>query len=131
MTEEKPEVDRPVAVAVVFELRRLNNRWTQPMGGEVISTHPSQGAALAAYDREPQAATDGGGRSSMGSFVPNVVIRVEPDGTESVAMIRPGVGGYTSPGVKAVPRTTPGAKAVSTDAAPAPAAAPTENAPTD
>jgi len=73
---------------VTYQLRRLTDRWVHPMGGEVISTHPSQGAALAAYDREPQSGGDGSGRSTFGSFVPSVVIRVDADGTESVAMMR-------------------------------------------
>ena len=95
---------------VTYELRRLTDRWLQPMGGEVISTHPSQGAALAAYDREPQSG-DGGGRSSNGSFVPNIVVRVDADGTETVAMMRPDVGADMSRPRKAgaAPRPAPGA----------------------
>lgn len=76
----------------VYQLRRLTDRWVQPLGGEVISTHDSEQSALAAYDREPRLASDGTGRSSAGSFVPNVVVRVDADGTESVTVRRTGGG---------------------------------------
>lgn len=76
----------------VYQLRKLTDRWVQPLGGEVISTHDSERAALAAYDREPNAAVDGTGRSTAGSFVPNVVVRVDADGSESVAVRRTGGG---------------------------------------
>ena len=74
----------------VYELRKLTDRWLQPLGDEVISTHDSERAALEAYDRQPRKGSDGSGRSSSGSFVPTVVVRVDPDGTESVAIRRTG-----------------------------------------
>lgn len=91
---------------VVFELRRLTDRWLQPLGSEVISTHPSQGAALAAYDREAQG-EGAGGRSTAGAFVPNIVVRVDPDGTESVAMMRLGPGAPQAPSRSATSRHLP------------------------
>lgn len=73
---------------VVYELRTLTNRWVEPMGREVLSTHSSAQAANDAYEREAQAAKDGTGRSTYGSYVPNIVVRVNGDGTESVAVPR-------------------------------------------
>lgn len=76
----------------VYQLRRLTDRWVQPLGGEVISSHDTREAALHAYDREPQTADDGSGRSTSGSFVPNVVVRVNPDGREEAVARRTGDG---------------------------------------
>ena len=76
----------------VYQVRRLDDRWVQPMGGDVLSTHDSERAAFAAYDRESQIAADGTGRSTAGSFVPRIVIRVNTDGSESVAVRRTGGG---------------------------------------
>ena len=76
----------------VYQVRKLTERWVRPMGDEVISTHDSEQSALAAYDRGPQAAGDGTGRSTAGAYLPMVVIRVDSDGSESVAVRRTGGG---------------------------------------
>jgi len=76
----------------VYELRKLTDRWVQPLGEEVVSTHHSEEAALAAYDDQPKIAVDGTGRSGAGSFVPLVVVRVAADGRESVPVRRTGGG---------------------------------------
>lgn len=68
---------------VRYELRSLTDRWTQPMGSLVLSTHRTADAALAAQQREPQQSTTGGGRSTRGTFVPNIVVRVDIGGSES------------------------------------------------
>lgn len=73
---------------VVYELRTLTDRWVEPMGREVLSTHSSAQAANDAYERQSQAAKDGTGRTTWGSYVPNIVVRVNGDGTESVAVPR-------------------------------------------
>jgi hypothetical protein len=74
---------------VVYQVRTLPNRWVEPMGSEVISTHDSAQAALAAYEAQRQTADDGTGRSTYGSFVPSIVVRVDGDGGESVTVRRP------------------------------------------
>jgi hypothetical protein len=73
---------------VVFELRTLPNRWVEPMGREVLSSHNSAHAAQAAYERRDRSADNGTGRSTSGNYVPNIVVRVNGDGTESVAVPR-------------------------------------------
>ena len=82
---------------VVYEVRTLPDRWVEPMGHDVISVHRTADAALDAYESLPQRADDGTGRSTYGSFVPSVVVRVNGDGTESVTVRRP----------MAAPRTNP------------------------
>lgn len=72
-----------------YELRSLTDRWMQPMGSIVLSTHGTEEAALAAQRREPQQSTTGGGRSTRGTFVPNIVVRVDIDGSESPTVPRP------------------------------------------
>lgn len=74
---------------VRYELRSLTDRWIQPMGSLVLSTHPTADAALAAQQREPQESTTGGGRSTLGTFVPNIVVRVDVDGSESPTLPKP------------------------------------------
>ena len=74
---------------VVYEVRTLPDRWAEPMGHDVISVHTTADAALDAYESMPQRADDGTGRSTYGSFVPSVVVRVNGDGTESVTVRRP------------------------------------------
>ena len=74
---------------VRYELRSLSDRWEQPMGSLVLSTHGTEDAALAAQRREPQQSTTGGGRSTRGSFVPNIVVRVDLDGSESPMVPKP------------------------------------------
>ena len=74
---------------VRYELRSLSDRWEQPMGSLVLSTHGTEDAALAAQQREPQQSTTGGGRSTRGTFVPNIVVRVDIDGSESPMVPRP------------------------------------------
>lgn len=88
----KSEESKSQEQGSVYQLRRLTDRWIQPLGGEVISTHDTRDAALQAYDREPQSANDGTGRSTKGSFVPNVVVRIDPDGTEEAVARRTGNG---------------------------------------
>ena len=74
---------------VRYELRSLTDRWMQPMGSLVLSTHGTADAALAAQQREPQQSTTGGGRSTRGTFVPNIVVRVDIDGSESPTVPKP------------------------------------------
>lgn len=74
---------------VRYELRSLTDRWMQPMGSVVLSTHRTAEDALAAQKREPQQSTTGGGRSTRGSFVPNIVVRVDVDGSESPTVPKP------------------------------------------
>ena len=77
----------PARRGVVYELRALPDRWVEPMGRDVLSSHDSAHAAQAAYERLQQA-DDGTGRTTWGSYVPNIVVRVNGDGTESVAVPR-------------------------------------------
>lgn len=74
---------------VAYELRTLEDRWTQPMGSDVLSSHSSAQGALDAQAHEPQEADDGTGRSTLGSYVPNVIVRINGDGSESVIVPRP------------------------------------------
>ncbi len=78
--------------AVVYEVRALTNRWTDPKAGPVISSHSSARSAWEAFKREPQAGTDGG-RSSSGNYVPKAVVRVGEDGEESMVLPPPAGGG--------------------------------------
>ena len=82
---------------VRYEVRTLPDRWAEPMGHDVISVHSTADAALDAFQSLPQRAADGTGRSTYGSFVPSIVIRVNADGSESVTTRRP----------LAAPRTDP------------------------
>lgn len=86
--QDREEQDR----GVQYQVRRLTDRWVHPLGTEVVSTHGTRDAALSAYDREPQAADDGTGRSTMGSFVPSVVVRIHADGREEAVARRTGDG---------------------------------------
>jgi len=72
-----------------YELRSLTDRWVQPMGSAVLSTHASADAAFAAQKREPQQSTTGGGRSTRGTFVPSIIVRVDGDGRESPTVPKP------------------------------------------
>lgn len=74
---------------VVYEVRTLPDRWTEPMGKDVLSVHSTAQAALDAYQALPQTADDGTGRSTYGSFVPSIVIRVNANSSESVTVPRP------------------------------------------
>lgn len=74
---------------VRYELRSLTDRWMQPMGSVVLSTHGTADDALAAQQREPQQSTTGGGRSTRGTFVPNIVVRIDIDGSESPTVPKP------------------------------------------
>ena len=74
---------------VVYELRALTNRWLDPMAGTVISSHNSAKEAIEAFNRQPRSASDGSGQSSHGNYVAKTVIRVDPDGTETVQLPPP------------------------------------------
>ncbi|MFN2505104.1 MAG: hypothetical protein ABR540_12920 [Acidimicrobiales bacterium] len=52
---------------VVYEVRTLPDRWEEPIGDEVLSTHSSAEAALDAKTDELQLADDGTGRSTQGA----------------------------------------------------------------
>ena len=73
----------------VYEVRSLPNRWTEPQAGPVISTHSSARAAQDAFEREPQSAADGTGRSTYGSYVAKAIVRVDADGRESMMLAPP------------------------------------------
>jgi len=83
----------PHEEGVVYEVRALSNRWLEPMKGEVLSRHSSAKAAMAAFEREAQAATDGTGRTSRGNFVAKAVVRVDAQANESVVLPPPIDGG--------------------------------------
>ena len=74
---------------IAYELRTLKDRWVQPMGSDVLSAHSSAQGALDAQKHEPQVADDGTGHSTYGSYVPNVIVRINGDGSESVTVPRP------------------------------------------
>lgn len=73
----------------VYEVRALTNRWTEPQAGTVISRHSSAQAAQAAFEREPQSAADGTGRSTYGNYVAKAVVRVDDQGCESMMLAPP------------------------------------------
>ncbi|HEX8771429.1 MAG TPA: hypothetical protein VF711_11740 [Acidimicrobiales bacterium] len=75
--------------SVVYELRALTNRWESPSAGPVISSHATPKAAWDAFNNAPKEATDGTGRSTYGNFVAKAVVRVDPDGTESMILPPP------------------------------------------
>jgi hypothetical protein len=74
---------------VVYELRALTNRWIEPSAGPVISTHSTARAAWAAFENAPKDASDGTGRTTYGNFVAKAVVRVDPDGSESMILPPP------------------------------------------
>lgn len=82
-------MDSTANKSVVYELRALTNRWIEPSAGPVISTHSSAKAAWDAFTREPKGADDGTGRTAHGNFVAKAVVRVDPDGTESMILPPP------------------------------------------
>jgi hypothetical protein len=73
----------------VYEVRALTNRWTDPQAGPVISSHRSARAAQNAFDREPQFAEDGTGRTTYGNYVAKAVVRVDDQGRESMMLAPP------------------------------------------
>ena len=87
-----PESER----GVVYEVRALTNRWVEPQKGPVISSHASAKAAWAAFNNEPQRASDGSGRTSTGDYVAKAVVRVDSKGGESMVLPPPAGGGLLS-----------------------------------
>ena len=77
------------ATGVVYEVRALTDRWVAPMKGDVISSHSSAHAAMDAFGREPEGATDGTGRTTHGNFVAKAVVRVDAQGHESMLLPPP------------------------------------------
>jgi hypothetical protein len=78
---------------VVYEVRALTNRWLDPQAGPVISSHRSARSAWDAFKQEPQAGTDGSGRTSGGNYVAKAVVRVDAQGGESMVLPPPQGGG--------------------------------------
>jgi len=78
---------------VVYEVRNLTDRWVTPMAGTVVSSHASAEAAMASFKGQPQAATDGTGRTTHGNYQAQAVIRVDASGGESVVLPPPAGGG--------------------------------------
>jgi hypothetical protein len=74
---------------VTYEVRALTDRWVAPTKGDVISSHTSARAAMNAFAREPEGATDGTGRTSHGNFVAKAVVRVDAQGKESMLLPPP------------------------------------------
>ncbi len=87
------EMGKKQSDGAVYEVRALTNRWIEPMVGTVISTHSSAKAAMDAFQRPP--ASSEGGRST-GGYVAKAVVRVDPDGSESVVLPPPAGGGLQS-----------------------------------
>lgn len=73
----------------MYEVRALTNRWLEPLGSQVISSHGSAEAALAALDDQPPIAGDGTRRTTHGEYVAKVAVRVNADGTESSVLPPP------------------------------------------
>lgn len=73
---EKPP--RPVrsSTGFVYEIRDLPNRWLEPFGGKALSRYKSSADA---FDELRRLNRRGG------PFVPRVVVRIGPDGSEDIA----------------------------------------------
>jgi hypothetical protein len=78
---------------VVYEVRALTNRWVEPQAGPVVSSHSTARAAWEAFKNEPQAGSDGSGRTSTGNYVAKAVVRVDAHGGETMVLPPPAGGG--------------------------------------
>jgi len=76
---EKPPKSPKAMTGVVYEIREMEGRSFEGISGQPISRHRTNGEAFAELRRLT-------GARSGGHFRPRVVVRIDPDGTEDIAI---------------------------------------------
>jgi len=81
---KKPKAEKAKPVPAVrsstgfsYEIRDMPNRWLEPMGETVLARYPT---SRAAFDELRRLNRKGG------PFVPRVIVRIAPDGTQEIAI---------------------------------------------
>ncbi|MEO6122042.1 MAG: hypothetical protein ABIW46_01040 [Acidimicrobiales bacterium] len=76
--EKKPKELKAMS-GVVFEIRQMENRSFEGIGGQPLSRHKTSKEAFKELKHLTRA-------RSGGKFTPRVVVRIDPDGTEDIAI---------------------------------------------